>query len=245
MGEHVQQEQGLAVADARQTGAEAAGRPALVLGFDRGLVPLPVLAVGRIGDQVVERLAGMAVVGEGASESDVFRVAARRVLHEDVGLGDRPGLRVHLLAEEMDLRLRIDGGTNQLAVAAHAAGDVLLGDHQHAAGTAAGVVDRAHHPGAGDLLFVTGKHEVHHQMDDVAGREVLAGVFVQGLVEAADQLLEDRPHARVVDRVRMQIDAPEPLQHLEQQPASSSLLMVLSKSNRSSTSRMFGLKPAM
>ena len=50
MGEHVQQEQGLAVADARQPGAEAASRTPFVFCFDRGLVALPVLAVGRIGD---------------------------------------------------------------------------------------------------------------------------------------------------------------------------------------------------
>jgi len=43
----------------------------------------------------------------------------------------------------------------------------------------------------------------------------------------------------------MEIDVLEALEHLEEQPASSSLLIVLSKSNFSSTSRMFGLNPAM
>jgi hypothetical protein len=47
---------------------------------------------------------------------------------------------------------------------------------------------------------------------------MLAGVFVQGLVKPADQLLEDDPHRRVVHAVRVQVNVPEPLQHLEEQP---------------------------
>ena len=62
MGKHVKQEQGLPVADARQPRAEAASHTPFVFCFDRGLVALPVLAVGGIGDQVIEGLAGMAVV---------------------------------------------------------------------------------------------------------------------------------------------------------------------------------------
>ena len=70
----------------------------------------------------------------------------------------------------------------------------------------------------GGCGLVAGEHQVDHQMDDVARREVLAGVLVQRLVELADQLLEDRAHRRVVDLVGMQVDVLEPLQHLEQQP---------------------------
>ena len=62
--EHVQQEEELAVADARQTRTEAAGRAALVLGPHGVFVALPVLAVGRIRDQVVEMLVCVAVVRE-------------------------------------------------------------------------------------------------------------------------------------------------------------------------------------
>ena len=54
-------------------------------------------------------------------------------------------------------------------------------------------------------------------MDHVARSEVLAGVLVQCLVEAPDQLFEDRAHGRVVDQVGVQIDALEPLHHLKQQ----------------------------
>ena len=66
--------------------------------------------------------------------------------------------------------------------------------------------------------FVAGQHQVHHEVHDVAGREVLAGVLVQRLVELAEQLLEDRAHGRVVDLVRVQVDILEALEHLEQEP---------------------------
>ena len=84
--EHVQQEQDLAVADARQPRAEAARRAALVFGAHRFLVALPVLAVGRIGNQVIECPARMPIVGKRAAEPDVVGVTARRVLHEEIGL---------------------------------------------------------------------------------------------------------------------------------------------------------------
>ena len=160
----------------------------------------------------------MAIVRERAAEGDVVGVAPRGVLHEEVGLGDREGLRVHLLAEEVNVGLRVDGRAEDVAVPAQPGRDVLLGDRQHAAGAAAGVVDRADHAPAADARLVAGQHEVHHQVDDVARREVLAGVLVQRLVELADQLLEDRPHRRVVDRVGMQVDVLEALEHLEEQP---------------------------
>ena len=56
-------------------------------------------------------------------------------------------------------------------------------------------------------------------MDDVAGGEVLAGVLVQRLVELADELLEDRAHRGVVDRVGVEVHLriAEPLHHLEQE----------------------------
>ena len=50
----VEEEEGLAVADPRESRSEAPGRTAFVLSLYRGLVALPVLSVGRIGDQAVE-----------------------------------------------------------------------------------------------------------------------------------------------------------------------------------------------
>ena len=54
VGEHVEQEQELAVADPRQARCEAAGSASIVLAPYCVLVALPVFAVGRIGDHVVE-----------------------------------------------------------------------------------------------------------------------------------------------------------------------------------------------
>lgn len=77
MGEHVQQEEELAVADARQAGSESAGGPARILGADGVFVALPVLAVGRIGDQVVEALARVPIRRKRAAEGDVVGVVLK------------------------------------------------------------------------------------------------------------------------------------------------------------------------
>ena len=196
---HVEEEQGLAVADARQARTEPARRPALVLVADRRLIPFPILSVGGIRDEIVEGLGGVPVMGKRAAERDVVRVPTGRVLHEEVGLGDRPRLRVHLLAEEVDIRLCVDRRPEPFTVPARPLGNVLLRDHQHAARAAAGVVDGPHYPGAGELPLVAREHEIHHQVDHVTRREVLPRVLVQGFVEPTDQLLEDCPHCRVVD----------------------------------------------
>ena len=55
----------------RQTGAKPARGAARVFIPYRALVPLPVLALGRICDQVIEGLIGVAVVGKGGSEGDI------------------------------------------------------------------------------------------------------------------------------------------------------------------------------
>ena len=118
----------------------------------------------------------------------------------------------------MDLGLLVDRGPEDVAVLPQPDGDVLLGDHQHAAGAAARVVDGADHALGANALLVAREHQVHHQVHDVARREVLARVLVQRLVELPDQLLEDRAHRRVVDLVRVQVDVLEALHHLEEQP---------------------------
>ena len=69
-----------------------------------------------------------------------------------------------------------------------------------------------------DLVVSAPSSRSHHQVDDVARGEVLAGVLVQRLVELADQLLEDRAHLVVVDPVRVQVDVLEALHHQEEQP---------------------------
>ena len=86
---------------------------------------------------------------------------------------------------------------------------MLLGDRQHAARARRRVVDGANHARLGQRVVVLDEQQVHHQADDLARREVLAGRLVRELGEPADQLLEDQPHLGVADRVGMQVDVRE------------------------------------
>jgi hypothetical protein len=147
---------------------------------------LPVFAVGRIGDLVV-KVVGEDVVAEGGAETNVVGVAAVGRLHVEVRLANREGLGVHLLSEEMKVCVGVHALPNVAAL------DVSFGDRQHFAGAAAGVADGTDDAFAPNPLFVARQHEIHHQVDDVAGCEVLARVLVEGLVELADQLLEPGP----------------------------------------------------
>jgi hypothetical protein len=94
----VQQEQQRPVGHAGQAGAEAAGEAfLLVLGLANFLFDLlPVHAKGRVGEHVVELLAGEAVFRQRIAPHDVLRVLA---LDEHVRLADGVGLVIQLLAE--------------------------------------------------------------------------------------------------------------------------------------------------
>ena len=223
----MQQEEQLAVADPGEAGPEAPVCTQVVFGPYRVLVEPPVLAVGGIGDQVVEAHSGpavvhlgVAVIRQGVPEGDPLGVASALGLHEQVGLADREGFGVYLLPEEVDIGLRVHGPLAGLALAPLARGDVLLGDGEHAARAAAGVVDAAHHAAPAELALVTRHEQIDHQVDDVPGGKVLTRVLVQRLVELADQLLENRPHGGVVDGVRVEVHlgVAEALDDLKDQP---------------------------
>ena len=203
--EHVEQKQELTVTDPGQTRCEAAGGAPVVLGPHRVPVALPVLAVGWIGDHVVETGSGVAVVRERAPEEDAFRVAFVFRLHEEVRLADSERFRIYLLPKQVYVRVRVQGTASPLALASLSGGDVLLGNGEHAARAAARVIDAQHHTLRAQPLLVAGQQQVDHEMDDVAGREVLARVLVQRLVELPDELLEDCAHGEVVDDVRVEV----------------------------------------
>ena len=108
---------------------------------------------------------------------------------DEVGFADCVGLRVHLLAVEVDRRL-FAPFTGQLI-------QRLFCDRQHPTGTAGAVVDQI---GAGlDIGGHRHEDEARHELHDVARREVLAGLLVVLLVEAPDELFEDRAHPVVVE----------------------------------------------
>jgi hypothetical protein len=95
---------------------------------------------------------------------------------------------------------------------------VVLGDGEHAAGAARAVVERAHRFGAGEGGIVVGEQDVDHQLDDVAGSEVLAGGLVAHLREPPEQFLEEVAHRVVADRSLRQVQLGELRHHLVEQP---------------------------
>ena len=154
-------------------------------------VGLPALAVGRVREHEVELAGREGVVGERgvlrAADDVVGRLAL--ALQQQVGLADGVGLGVDLLAEQVC--------RDVLAVLGRKLLQRLLGHGQHAAGAAGAVVEeiRAGLDPVGDGQ----EDELRHQPHGVARRPVLARLLVVLLVEAADQLLEDRAHAVVVE----------------------------------------------
>ena len=147
-------------------------------------VGLPALAVGRVGQHEVELARREGVVGEGGvlrAAHDVVRGLAL-ALEQEVGLADRIGLGVDLLAVEV--------GGDLLAALRGELAQRLLGHGQHAAGAAGPVIEQV---GAGlDLVRDGQEDELRHQPHGVARGPVLARLLVVLLVEAAHQLLEDR-----------------------------------------------------
>ena len=205
VGEHVLQKEKLAVADAGSAGAKPPAVAQPGLRFDVLFINPPVLAVRGIGDQVVESLAHVLVVGEGAAFLDALRLPPILAFHVEIGLADGVGFGIDLLAVKVDF-----GRGVGLA-------DALLGDGQHPAGAAAGVVDFDDAARRFDEVIVPCQEQVHHQANHVTGGEVLAGVLVGGLVEAADEFFEDGAHLVVGDSVGMQVGLGKGLHYLIEQ----------------------------
>ena len=95
---------------------------------------------------------------------------------------------------------------------------MIFRNRQHPARPAARIIDGYHDALSADAVLVAREKQVGHEMDDVARREVFAGILVQGFVELPDQLLEDRSHGRVIDLVGVEVHVLEALQHLEEEP---------------------------
>ena len=199
LGEFVGEEEHLAVAGAGDQGVRGiAGvlddeaRVAHVLLAAHALqVGLPALAVGRVGEHEVELAGREGVVGEGrvlGATHDVVGGLALS-LQQQVGLADGVGLGVDLLPVEVR--------GDVLSVLGRELPQGLLGHGQHAAGAAGAVVEQIR---AGLDLFGNGQEdELRHQPHGIPRGPVLARLLVVLLVEAADQLLEDRAHAVVVE----------------------------------------------
>ncbi len=109
LGDHVDQKQQRAVVDARQLAAVAAKVGPAV---DLLLLPFPVHAKGRVGQQVVEAHAIKLVVGQGVA---VFDAAVAVPLDQQIGGGHGVGARVVVLAVDLDRGLFVVGSNPVLA----------------------------------------------------------------------------------------------------------------------------------
>jgi len=110
-------------------------------------------------------------------------------LEKQVRLADGVGLGVDLLAVEMrgDLLAKLLGELSER----------LLGHGEQAAGAKRAVVEEVC-PRL-DLVGDRQEDQLRHELDGIAWRPVLAGFLVVFFVEAADQFLEHRAHAVVVE----------------------------------------------
>src|SRR5208283_3711625 len=86
---------------------------------------------------------------------------------------------------------------------------VLGGDGEHAAGAAGGVVESADDALLSEDVVIGVEQDVDHELDDFAGGEVVAGLFVGGFVEFADKLFEDEAHVVVGDGFGVEVDGGE------------------------------------
>ena len=194
--EHVLKEEQRPVVDAWQTGPEAAFvTECVAFLLDVLLLLLPLHAEGRIGQHIVEGpfFAGAVprkpVLGKGVAPGNVVCVFA---FDEHVGLADRPRLVIPVLAVHHRTGLGVQPA------------DVLLGHGKHTAGAASRVVDRLHHVTAGKVLLRR-QQQVHHELDNLARREMLPGLLVRLLRADPNQLLEDVAHLDVVNLLHAKV----------------------------------------
>lgn len=186
LGQTIQHKKLLAVADFGQTGRKATHLASGGFGFHGLLLTLPVDAKRRVGDDVLEGVAGELVLREGVAEPHIVRVAAA---NHHVGLGNGKGGRVELLPEAGHLNVAV-----QLV-------DALLHAAEHLAGAHGHVVDG--HAAGVEVGF--GQQQVGHQVDDVPAGEVRSGFLPEGFGKPPDQILEDIAAVHGTDFVRAEV----------------------------------------
>ena len=186
LGKAVQHKKLLAIADLGQTGGKTPHLAPGGFGFHRLLLPFPVDAEGRVGDDVLEGESGKLILRQGVTEPHIVGVAAP---DHHVRLGDGEGGGVELLPEAGHLNVVV-----QLMDALFHAAEHLAGSHGHIVnGHAAGV----------EIGF--GQQQVGHQVDDVPAGEVGSGFLAKALGEPPHQILEDIATVHGADLVRAEI----------------------------------------
>ena len=154
--------------------------------FDIFHIARPRFAIGRIGEHEVERLPGKFVGRQRRTVADIFGVVP---LDHHIRFADGVGFVVDLLAVEIDIAL---GANLPFGIF-----DELLRLGEHSATSAGGVVNLHHRR---QTLFDGVEEQMGHQLDHLAGRKMLARLFVVLFVETADQLFEDIAHPQIAQR---------------------------------------------
>ena len=186
LGKTVQHKKLLTIADLGQTGRKTPHLAPGGFGFHRLLLPLPVDAEGRVGDNVLEGEPGELILRQSITEPHIVGVAAP---DHHVRLGDGKGGGVELLPKAGHLNVAV-----QLMDALFHAAEHLAGSHGHIVnGHAAGV----------KVGF--GQQQVGHQVDDIPAGEVCSGFLAKALGEPPHQVLEDVAAVHGTDLVRAKI----------------------------------------
>ena len=169
LGKAVQHKKLLTIADLGQTGRKTPHLAPGGFGFHRLLLPLPVDAEGRVGDDVLEGETGELILRQSITEPHIVGVAAP---DHHVRLGDGKGGGVELLPEAGHLNVAV-----QLV-------DALLHAAQHLAG-AHGHIVNGH---AAGVKVGFGQQQVGHQVDDIPAGEVGSGLLAKALREPPHQI---------------------------------------------------------
>lgn len=186
LGKAVQHKKLLTIADLGQTGRKTPHLAPGGFGFHRFLLPLPVDAEGRVGDDVLEGEPGKLILGQGITEPHIVGVAAA---DHHVRLGDGKGGGVELLPEAGHFNVAV-----QLVDALFHAAEHLAGAHGHIVnGHAAGI----------EVGFR--QQKVGHQVDDIPAGEVGSGFLAKALGEPPHQVLKDVAAVHGADLVRAEI----------------------------------------
>ncbi len=72
-----------------------------------------------------------------------------------------------------------------------------LRDRKHAASAARGVAQSLNDPWLGEEVLVLSPQEIHHELDHLTRREMVAGRLVGEFVELSNQLLVEVTHFQV------------------------------------------------
>ncbi len=193
--DHVLEKKQRPIIDARQPGPKPAGMAELfVLSLDFLLLLFPVNAKGRVGEEIVKFMLRKLVICKAVSITNIV-VSSILVylLDQHVGSGGGERALVVVLAVYIKPRPRV------------VLAQVVLGLGEHPARAASRVQELPHGARCRKQVIVVDEQDIHHQTDDLAGGEMVAGCLIGQFVESANQIFEDQSHLLVWNIVRMQI----------------------------------------